>query len=101
MFLFKSVPSITNKELQELLAKKIELIDVREKHEFAGGHILGAKNIPLQQISSYKGKGPVYVICQSGMRSKQATSHLVGKGIDAYNVKGGMMQWQGAVKGGK
>lgn len=101
MFLFKSVPSVSQVELAELLKKKITLIDVREPHEFQQGHIPGAKNVPLSTVSNYQTTDPVYVICHSGMRSKQGASQLIQKGIEAYNVKGGMMSWTGTVKGGK
>lgn len=101
MFLFNRTPSISQEELQEQLEKKITLIDVREPGEFQMGHVPGAKNVPLGKIERYEGKGPIYVICQSGMRSKQAVSTLVAKGLDAYNVKGGMMSWTGAVRKGK
>lgn len=52
------------------------LIDVREPHEFKSGHIPGAKNLPLSQLSSRMNElpkdKPVFVYCQSGMRSKRA-----------------------------
>lgn len=100
VFLFKSIPSISQEELQELLIKKATVIDVREPNEYQGGHIPGVKNVPLATIANYQGASPVYVVCQSGMRSKKATGILVDKGIEAYNVKGGMMSWQGTVKKG-
>lgn len=67
------------------------------------GHIRQAKNIPLQRILSFKGKqeAPVYVICQSGMRSKQATKELKKMGYDVINVRGGMNQWFEPTVGGK
>ncbi|MEI5993100.1 rhodanese-like domain-containing protein [Candidatus Enterococcus mansonii] len=103
MFSFFKGNSISTHELQEKLASKVEVIDVREKTEFSSGHIPGAKNIPLGKITSYtkKGSDPVYVICQSGMRSRQAVKKLKNKGIEAINVKGGMSAWRGEVRGGK
>lgn len=44
---------------------------------------------------------PVYVICQSGMRSKKAVRQLKKQGISAIHVKGGMHQWNGPIQGGK
>ncbi|EOH99289.1 hypothetical protein UAW_00439 [Enterococcus haemoperoxidus ATCC BAA-382] len=103
MFSFFKGNSVSTSELQQKLATKPEVIDVREKTEFASGHISGAKNIPLSKIGSYvnKDKEPVYVICQSGMRSRQAVKKLKAKGINAINVKGGMSAWRGEVRGGK
>jgi len=101
MFLFKKVPSISAQELQEKLKKPIELIDVRSPEEFAQGHIPKAKNVPLDTIQQYKPKGKtVYVVCASGPRSKRATQYLIDKKIDAYNIEGGMMMWNGTLKVG-
>lgn len=103
MFSFFKGNSISTSELQKKLASKPEVIDVREKTEFSLGHIPGAKNIPLSKVSFYtkKDKEPVYIICQSGMRSRQAVKQLKNKGIEAVNVKGGMNAWHGAIRGGK
>ncbi|WP_326716592.1 rhodanese-like domain-containing protein [Vagococcus jeotgali] len=102
MFLFKKVPSINQTELQAKLKGPIELIDVRSPEEYAQGHIAKAKNIPMERIKSYKGKGkPVYLICASGARSKRAAQQLIAEGIEAYNIDGGMMQFMGPVKVGK
>ncbi|MGX7148174.1 rhodanese-like domain-containing protein [Enterococcus ureasiticus] len=103
MFSFLKGNSISTTELQQMLNSKPVVIDVREKAEFTTGHIPSAKNIPLGKMSSYqlKENKPVYVICQSGMRSRQAVKKLKAKGIDAINVKGGMSAWRGAVRGGK
>ncbi|OTN89767.1 hypothetical protein A5819_002265 [Enterococcus sp. 7E2_DIV0204] len=103
MFSFFKGNATSTTELQQKLASKPEILDVREKTEFAAGHIPGAKNNPLGKIASYKAKEnqPVYVICQSGMRSRQAVKKLKAKGIDAINVKCGMSAWRGETRGGK
>lgn len=76
---------------------------MRTPNEYRGGHIRQAKNVPLQRITSFKGdqEKPVYVICQSGMRSKQATKELNKMGYQAINVRGGMNQWLDKTIGGK
>ncbi|UBH10954.1 rhodanese-like domain-containing protein [Macrococcus armenti] len=93
--IFKSVPSISIEELERLVKKDIKLIDVRTPDEFKKGHIKGAKNVPLNYIEDYKGTETVYVICQSGMRSKRAVKALRKHGVDAINVRGGMSMWRG------
>ncbi|WP_239255654.1 rhodanese-like domain-containing protein [Listeria ilorinensis] len=98
--MFKRIPSISTAELADKLPEKPLLIDVREPHEFRGGHIPRAKNIPLGQVVNFKSTEPVYVICASGMRSKRAVKMMRKNGMDATNVKGGMMLWQGVTKGG-
>lgn len=100
--LFSRVPSISTKELSEKLNQKIVLLDVRTAGEYQGGHIAQAVNRPLNKINTYKGKEEeIYVICQSGMRSKKATKSLINKGYRAVNVRGGMNQWSGSVRRGK
>lgn len=103
MFLFNKVPTISVSDLADKLVEKPVIIDVRETDEFVSGHIPGAKHLPLRKIETFKGSKdqPVYVVCHSGMRSKQAASVLIKSGYQAVNVKGGMMLWQGARKGGK
>lgn len=96
---FKKVSSISAKELEERLDKKVQLIDVREPSEFSSGHIKGARNIPLGQVPQFSGSmsSEIYVICQSGMRSKRAYKILDQKGFNVTNVAGGMMSWTGKV----
>jgi len=102
LFLSK-VPSISTDELQGLIKKRPQIIDVRETDEYSKEHIPIAKNIPLHKLANYSGKQEqeMYVICQSGMRSKQATKLLRKMGYSAINIKGGMNHWSGPVKGGK
>lgn len=81
--------------IQEFKDKGAIIIDVRSQGEFAGGHIKGAKNIPLNEIGNKindikKLNKPVIACCASGMRSSKATSILKQNGIDAINGGG----WQ-------
>lgn len=71
----------------------VTLLDVRTVREYANGHIGGFRNIPVDELRERiceidPGK-PVYVICQSGLRSYIATRILVGNGFEAYNFSGG------------
>lgn len=95
------VPGVTTDQLAERLAQgKIVLIDVREPYEYASGHIKGAVNIPMGQLSAkigrFKSDAEMYVICASGSRSGSATGALRRAGYEnALNVKGGMSRWRG------
>ncbi|WP_165005695.1 MULTISPECIES: rhodanese-like domain-containing protein [unclassified Enterococcus] len=102
-FLFQPVKTISIQELQGRLADSPVLLDVRTPSEYRSGHIKQAKNVPLQKINGYNGEKDktVYVICQSGMRSKQAAKELTKAGYDVINVRGGMNQWTGQLAGGK
>lgn len=100
--LFKKNSTISTNELADKLGKSITLLDVRTPQEYRGGHITKAVNVPLDKIDRYQGKEKeVYVICQSGMRSKQAVKILKQKGYEATNVQGGMNRWNGPTRGGK
>ncbi len=71
----------------------VTLLDARTAGEYARGHIQGFCNIPVDELRERlaeleKGK-PVYVICQSGLRSYIACRILEGQGYEAYNFSGG------------
>lgn len=102
-FFLSKIPSISTKELQKQLDKQPLIIDVREPSEYVKGHIPQAKNIPLQKLVNYQSKlsATIYVVCQSGMRSKQGAKILQKKGYPAINVKGGMNRWDGPMRVGK
>jgi rhodanese-related sulfurtransferase len=69
------------------------IIDVRTPAEFAGGHVAGSMNIPLQEIpqrlEEIKAmKQPFILCCASGARSGQATNYLRNQGIECENGGG-------------
>lgn len=83
--------------------RKAQLIDVREPNEFENGHILGARNIPLSQLKQrqqeIRNDQPVYLYCQSGMRSGRAAQMLRRKGYkELHQLQGGFKKWTGKVK---
>ena len=69
------------------------LLDTRTVEEYSSGHIEGFVNIPVdelrERIVEIQAGKPVYVICQSGLRSYIATRILEGYGFEAYNFSGG------------
>ncbi|MGT2683298.1 rhodanese-like domain-containing protein [Streptococcus porci] len=100
----QKIESITTKELEHLLKdKKIRLLDVRSQQEYHRGHIKEARNLPLNRLKSYQApkSNPVYIICQSGMRSKRAANILSQKGYQVVNVSGGMSAYTRKIIGGK
>ena len=83
--------------------RKAQLIDVREPNEFQSGHILGARNIPVSQLKmrmkEIRPDKPVYLYCQSGMRSGRAAQMLYKKGYkDLSHLQGGFKKWSGKIK---
>ncbi|APH06985.1 rhodanese-like domain-containing protein [Bacillus weihaiensis] len=83
--------------------RKAQLIDVREPNEYEGGHILGARNIPLSQLrqrhKEIRSDKPVYLYCQNTVRSGRAAQMLKRKGYqDISTLKGGFKGWSGKIK---
>ncbi|HAQ06549.1 MAG TPA: rhodanese-like domain-containing protein [Bacillus bacterium] len=98
----KIVNTLTEEEFKSGY-RKAQLIDVREPNEFSGGHILGARNIPLTQLKTrlkeIRSDKPVYLYCQSGSRSGRAAQLLYRKGYkDLHHLQGGFKKWGGKVK---
>lgn len=98
----KIVKTLTEEEFRAGY-RKAQLIDVREPNEFNAGHILGARNIPLSQLKmrmkEIRPDKPVYLYCQSGIRSGRAAQTLYRKGYkDLSHLQGGFKKWSGKVK---
>ena len=72
-------------------------MDVRERGEYAQGHVPGALLMPMGQLPSRLGEldrsAPVHVICATGNRSRAMTDLLVAQGFDAASVAGGTRAW--------
>lgn len=66
------------------------LLDVRTPGEFAGGHVEGAVNIPVQALGERLGElekdRPLVVYCRSGARSHAAVKLLRDRGYDAHDL---------------
>ena len=79
--------------------KDAVLLDVRAWEEYAGGHVPGSKNIPLDRIGliSLEKNKPLFVYCHSGARSRQACSVLKQKGYEVYNI-GGISSYRGKLE---
>jgi rhodanese-related sulfurtransferase len=96
----KGIRNINTTELKtELKNKDSQFIDVRTPNEYRANHIKEFKNIPLavlqkkaKELSKDK---EVFVICQSGMRSSNASRMLKKMGFNHItNIKGGMSAWR-------
>jgi rhodanese-related sulfurtransferase len=73
------------------------VVDVREPHEFAAGHIPNALNLPLSRFdpSELPQDKPVVLICQAGGRSKNALNRARASGRgDVRHYAGGMNGWR-------
>ena len=99
-----SVATITPHRLEELqkVGEPIELIDVRTPVEFQEVHIPFARNVPLDHLDpstvvqgrTASSGQPLYVVCRSGSRGRQAGERLIAAGLaNVVNVEGGTQAW--------
>ncbi|MBL3668938.1 rhodanese-like domain-containing protein [Streptomyces sp. M2CJ-2] len=79
---------------------ELTVIDVRTPGEYAGGHLPGALNIPLDQIQRAlpdirhaSERGDVLVVCASGARSETACRILAENGVATATLSGGTGAW--------
>lgn len=92
----KTFRQITVDEVRGLVESGAYIIDVREEHEYAQGHIKTAVNIPLSQIRQRLDEipkdRPVYLHCRSSQRSYNAVLALRGHGFqNVYNISGSFL----------
>ncbi len=78
-------------------AGEVQLVDVREPHEWDAGRIAGARHIEIERLASEAGSlerdRPVLFYCRLGARSGMAANAFRRAGYDAYSVDGGLTEW--------
>ena len=94
----RKLPEVDPAEAQARIAQSGALVlDVREQDEWDAGRIEGALHVPLGELGARHAElvrdKPIVVVCRSGGRSAVATEALVGMGLDAYNLEGGLQAW--------
>ncbi|MGB1879311.1 MAG: rhodanese-like domain-containing protein [Gammaproteobacteria bacterium] len=95
---------VSPQEAVGLLNKQAAVIvDVRKHEDFAKGHIIGALNLPLNELESARNRlaahaeKPVLVCCDSGGTSAGAARKLKQAGIaNVRNLAGGLSAWRAA-----
>jgi rhodanese-related sulfurtransferase len=96
------INQLTPKQAQELIQRgEVDVIDVREPSEWIGGHIPGARHVPLAQFRANPGsalpRDGVLFICAAGVRSQTAARVAEGLGFKrVYNLSGGTRSWASA-----
>ena len=102
-----NVSTISPQQLAERsrTGKPIDLLDVRTPAEFREVHVPDARNVPLDKLSPQReaaarnggGEEPLYVICRSGNRARQACAKFIAAGFaNVVNVEGGTVGWEQA-----
>jgi rhodanese-related sulfurtransferase len=75
----------------------VQLVDVREPHEWDAGRIAGARHIALERLTSEADSldrdRPVLFYCRVGSRSGMAAQAFRRAGFDAYSMAGGLERW--------
>jgi rhodanese-related sulfurtransferase len=91
------VPEIDVETLESYRENGVPLIDVRQPDEYDEAHVPGAVLIPMdelpERIDDIPMDEPVYIVCQTGVRSERAAAWLLRQGYDATNVAGGTSAW--------
>lgn len=97
------IKQATVHEINELLdgGRECQVIDVREFSEFNSERIADAQLMPLSNFEKHAADidhtKPVYLMCRSGNRARQAAEKLMNKGFtDIHVIEGGMTAWAGA-----
>ena len=95
-----TLANVTAQELAHRLAHERDLVvlDVRESTEWEGGHVPGARHIPMRQVAERIDEVPrdrtVAITCAGGARSSIVGSMLLARGFtNIANVWGGMTGW--------
>ena len=79
----------------------VQIVDVREPYEWEAGRIDDSHHIPLNRLmagptADIDAARPVVCVCRSGNRSELASVMLRARGLDAYNMQGGLEAWEQA-----
>ncbi len=89
--------------VQLINREKGVVVDVCDPQEFAAGHVVGSKNIPMADLESKLGSTvknktlPLILVCQTGARSGRAVAVAKKLGYDkAQNLAGGLLGWKAA-----
>jgi rhodanese-related sulfurtransferase len=93
------IHSVTPQQANELITRgEVDVVDVRDPSEWAGGHLPGARLVPLDELraapSSLLPKDGVLFVCAAGVRSETAARIAAGLGLTrVYNLSGGTRGW--------
>lgn len=90
---------------KKLQSDGVRIVDVRTAGEYAGGHIVGAENVPMGEFlnaaAALDPTAPIALYCATGSRSASAAEALASLGFEeVYDLAGGIASWDGEMAGG-
>jgi rhodanese-related sulfurtransferase len=84
-------------EVADFDRSQVQIVDVREPHEWAAGRIAGAVHVPMQELGAaaetLDHDRPVVFYCRVGGRSRMAADAFRGAGFQAHSMAGGLQAW--------
>ncbi len=97
----QGVTQISVPQAVQLMNRGAAVLDVRKAEEFGTGHLVNAKNVPVETLEADRGNVDKYrnknllVICESGALSGRTANVLRKEGFDnVFSVKGGIRAWR-------
>ncbi|MBS1151518.1 MAG: rhodanese-like protein [Myxococcaceae bacterium] len=98
VMILRSRGNVSSEAARKLVQDGAKLIDVRSPGEFSGGHLPGATNLPIADLSNKLGKlgpkdKPIVLYCASGARSAMAAGTLKRAGFLQVHNLGAMRRW--------
>ncbi len=93
------IPTVAIDGVPDPLPEGLTVLDVREQVEWDAGHIAGSVHIPMMDLPSRIGELPdaqTLVVCKVGARSARVVGYLAQQGYEAFNLDGGLLEWEGA-----
>lgn len=89
------IKTVTVDQLNKMNADECMIIDIRDETAFEYGHIDGSVNIPQDKISAsdLPTEKKLIIYCRSGIISGETAEQLCEKGLDAYDLQGGYVEW--------
>jgi len=99
----RGISNLDPQEAVKLINADATVVDLRNADAFARGHIVNAKNIPLDEIDEELdkikrlGDKPVVAVCDAGINSSRLVGRLRKAGLEnVYGLKGGINAWNEA-----
>lgn len=93
------VETITARELADLMSQGVDVVDVRDTHEWAAGHVPGSRVVPLDTLRAdpdavLSRESAIVFVCAKGVRSLTAAKLAERFGYQRiYNLEGGTTAW--------